>query len=76
MEKENKKILKAVSGVAQEKEYQQLYEEAKPHFKDEWDAVCFELEHPSPEFIKALNELDNALANIDYENAEAIKIKL
>ena len=76
MKKENKKILKAVSEVAQEKEYQRLYEEAKPHFMDEWDAVCFELEHPSPEFIKALDELDNALANIDYENAEVIKIKL
>ncbi len=76
MKKANKKILEAVSEVAQEKEYQKLAEAAKPHFKDEWDAVCFELDHPTPEFIKALDNLDNALANIDYENTEVIKIKL
>ena len=76
MKKSNKKILEAVSEVVQEKNYQRLYEAVKPHFKDEWDAVCFELDHPTPEFIKLGKELKNAIANIDYENVEVIKIKL
>ena len=76
MKKSNKKILEAVSEVVQEKNYQRLYEAVKPHFKDEWDAVCFELDHPTPEFIKLGKELKNAIANIDFSKIETINCKL
>ncbi len=73
MEKsKNKKILEAASEVVRQK----LYEEVKPHFKDEWDAVCFELDHPTPEFIKLGKELKNAIANIDFSKIETINCKL
>ena len=76
MKKENKKILEAVSEVAQEKERQKLYEAAQPHFKSEWDALCFELEHPSPEFVAAGKRINNALKNIDYSKVKVVNIKL
>ena len=76
MKKANKKILEAVSEVAQEKEYQKLVEAAKPHFKDEWDAVCFELDHPTPEFIRLGKELKKAISNVDFSKIETINCKL
>ena len=76
MKKANKKILEAVSKVAQEKERQKLYEESKPYFKDDWDALCFELEHPSPGFIAAGKRINNALKNIDYSKVKVLNIKL
>ena len=76
MEKSNKKILKATSEVLKEKERQKLYEAAQPHFKSEWDALCFELEHPSPEFIRLSKETTNIINKLDLSKAEVIKIKL
>lgn len=72
----NKKILEAVSEVAQEKERQKLLEKVEPHFKSEWDALCFELEHPSPEFIAAGKRATKAIENIDFSKANIIDIKL
>jgi len=72
----NKKILEAASEVAQEKERQKLLEEAELHFKSEWDALCFELEHPSPEFIAAGKRATKAIENIDFSKANIIDIKL
>ena len=72
----NRKILEAVSEVAQEKEYQKLAEATKPYFKDEWDAVCFELDHPTPEFIRLGKELKKAILNVDFSKIETINCKL
>ena len=76
MKKSNKKILEATSKVLKEKERQRLYEAAQPHFKSEWDALCFELEHPSPEFIRLSHETDEILDKLDFSKVEVIKIKL
>ena len=76
MKKETQKILKATNEVVKEKERQKLYEAAQPHFKDEWDALCFELEHPSPEFVAAGKRINNALKNIDYSKIKVVNIKL
>lgn len=76
MKKSNKKILEAVSEVAQEKERQKLLEDAEPHFKSEWDALCFELEHPSPEFVAAGKRATKAIENINFSKATIIDIKL
>ena len=76
MKKEIQKILKATNEVVKEKERQKLYEAAHPHFKSEWDALCFELEHPSPEFIAAGKRINNALKNIDYSKVKVVNIKL
>lgn len=76
MKKENKKILEATSEVLKEKTRQKLYEAAQPHFKDDWDALCFELEHPSPGFIAAGKRINNALKNIDYSKIKVVNIKL
>ena len=72
----NKKILEATSEVIEEKERQKLLEEAEPHFKSEWDALCFELEHPSPEFVAAGKRATKAIENIDFSKANIIDIKL
>lgn len=72
----NKKILEAASEVIEEKERQKLLEAAEPHFKDEWDALCFELEHPSPEFVAAGRRATKAIENIDFSKADIIDIKL
>lgn len=77
MRKHNKKILEATSEVIEEKERQKLLEEAEPHFKSEWDALCFELEHPSPEFIAAGKAAREAyLKTKDDEQIETIHIVL
>ena len=76
MKKSNKKILEATSEVFKEKERQKLLEEAEPHFKSEWDALCFELEHPSPEFVAAGKRATKAIENIDFSKATIIDIKL
>ncbi len=76
MKKSNEKILEATSKVLKEKERQKLYEAAQPHFKSEWDALCFELEHPSPEFIRLSKETDEILDKLDFSKVEVIKIKL
>ena len=57
MKKANKKILEATEEVLKEKERQRLYEEAKPHFKDEWDAIEWELDHPSKELCDAVAKM-------------------
>ena len=74
MKKETQKILKATNEVVKEKERQKLYEAAQPHFKDDWDALCFELEHPSPEFIKLSHETTNIINKIDLSKIKTIKI--
>ena len=76
MKKETQKILKATNEVVKEKERQKLYEVVQPHFKSEWDALCFELEHPSPEFIRLSKETDEILDKLDFSKVEVIKIKL
>ena len=74
MKKETQKILKATNEVVKEKERQKLYEAAQPHFKSEWDALCFELEHPSPEFIRLSKETTNIINKIDLSKIKTIKI--
>ena len=76
MKKANKKILEATEEVLKEKERQRLYEEAKPHFKDEWDAIEWELDHPSKELCKLAIELHKAGSNLDPNKGEHIYIKL
>ena len=76
MRKHNKKNLEATSEVIEEKERQKLLEEAEPYFKSEWDALCFELEHPSPEFVAAGKRATKAIENIDFSKANIIDIKL
>ena len=76
MRKSSKKILEATSKVLKEKERQKLYEAAQPHSKSEWDALCFELEHPSPEFIRLSKETNEILNKLDFSKVEVIKIKL
>lgn len=77
MRKHNKKILEATSEVIEEKERQKLLEEAEPHFKSEWDALCFELEYPSPEFVAAGKAAREAyLKTKDDEQIETIHIVL
>ena len=63
----NKKILEATSEVVRQK----LYEEAKPHFKDEWDAIEWELDHPSKELCNAVKQLDNTCKNHDWSKMES-----
>ena len=54
-----------------------MLEEAEPHFKSEWDALCFELEHPSPEFVAAGKAAREAyLKTKDDEQIETIHIVL
>ena len=74
MKKETQKILKATNEVVKEKERQKLYEASQPHFKSEWDALCFELEHPSPEFIRLSKETTNIINKIDLSKIKTIKI--
>ena len=74
MKKETQKILKATNEVVKEKERQKLYEAAQPYFKSEWDALCFELEHPSPEFIRLSKETTNIINKIDLSKIKTIKI--
>ncbi len=40
--------------------------EVKPHFKDEWDAIEWELEHPSKELCDAAKQLDDTCKNYDW----------
>ena len=73
----NKKILEAASEVIEEKERQKLLEKAELHFKSEWDALCFELEHPSPEFVAAGKAAREAyLKTKDDDQIETIHIIL
>ena len=66
MRKANKKILEATSEVARKK----LYEKAKPHFKDEWDAIEWELDHPSKELCRLANEAEKIYKKMDLSKIE------
>ena len=66
MKKANKKILEATGEVLKEKERQRLYEEAKPHFKDEWDAIEWELDHPSKRLYAAVEVIAKTAKTIDF----------
>ena len=66
MKKANKKILEATGEVLKEKERQRLYEEAKPHFKDEWDAIEWELDHPSKRLYAAVEAIAKTAKTIDF----------
>lgn len=68
MKKANKKFF--ISEIVQEKEYQRLYEETRPHFKDEWDAIEWELDHPSKELCDAVKQLDKTCKNHDWSKME------
>lgn len=72
MKKANKKILEATSEVVRQK----LYEEAKPHFKDEWDAIEWELDHPSKELCRLANEAEKIYKKMDLSKIEIIHVKL
>lgn len=72
MKKANKKILEATSEVARKK----LYEEAKPHFKDEWDAIEWELDHPSKALCRLANEAEKIYKKMDLSKIEIIHVKL
>ena len=72
MKKANKKILEATSEVARKK----LYEEAKPHFKDEWDAIEWELDHPSKELCDAAEKLSQTFKKLDLTKIKTIHVNL
>ena len=72
MRKANKKILEATSEVARKK----LYEEAKPHFKDEWDAIEWELDHPSKELCDAAKQLSQAFKKLDLTKVKTVHVNL
>ena len=72
MKKANKKILEAASEVARKK----LYEEAKPHFKDEWDAIEWELDHPSKELCDAAKQLSQAFKKLDLTKIKTVHVNL
>ena len=72
MKKTNKKILEATEEVVRQK----LYEEAKPHFKDEWDAIEWELDHPSKELCRLAGEAEEIYKKMDLSKMKIIHIKL
>ena len=72
MKKANKKILEATSEVVRQK----LYEAAKPHFKDEWDAIEWELDHPSKELCRLAGEAEEIYKKMDLSKMKIIHIKL
>ena len=50
--KKSKKGKVITPKILNKEERQKLYEEAKPHFKDEWHTIEWELDHPSAELCK------------------------
>lgn len=71
MKKTAQNLNKAIKNVIDEKEREQLLEEVESTFENEWDAVEWELEHPS-------NELKELSAKIcaAYNNSDKSKIRI
>ena len=64
--KKSKKGKVITPKILNKEERQKLYEEAKPHFKDEWDAIEWELDHPSKELCDAVAKMAELGKTIDF----------
>ena len=69
--KNNEKIIKATQEVVKKKETEKLLE-SMPDFDDEFDEICWCLEHPTSELYSLIKKLDEVSKKLDTSKVKVI----